>query len=92
MRYFETFLDNWFLPLCLAVVSGWIALRQKSIFDEHKDMLRRLSKLETGEAIMENKIDGLAESQKEIKDTVKETLEILKMIQIDQAVHRAQEE
>jgi hypothetical protein len=85
-------LDNWLLPICLAAVSGWIALRQKSIFDEHKDMLRRLSRLELGEAVMENKIDGLAESQKEINATVKETLTILKSIQIDQAVRESKKE
>jgi hypothetical protein len=87
MRYLDSFLDNWLLPLSLAVVSGWIAIRQQFIFSEHKDMLARLSKLEINEAVIESQLNAMAENQKEIKQDVKETLEILKAVQIVQAKH-----
>lgn len=88
MKYFEAFLDNWFLPICLVVVAGWIGIRQKFIFDEHKDMLTRINHLETECEVIDSKMNSMTDTQKEIRDDVKLIFQLVTDIRLEQAENR----
>ena len=85
MKYFDSFLDNWFLPICLMVVSGWLSLRQKFIFNEHKDMLSRIVHLESKCDVIETKMTTMTDIQKETRDDVKRIFKLVTDIRIQQA-------
>ena len=91
MKYLDSFLDNWLLPLSLALVSGWILLRQKAVFMEHKDMLKRINELEKNEIAVETKLKHISETQSSIRISVEKTLETVTQIRIDQASNKNKE-
>ena len=85
MKYFEHFLDDFFLPICLVIVGGWLSLRQAFIFNEHKNIMNRLNALESENKVFDIKIDNITNRQCEIKDSLDEVLKILRSVEIKQA-------
>ena len=85
MKYLESFLDNWILPICFALVSAFLTLRQKYIFDEHKNMLQKINELEREQEVLDTKLSTVLSTQSEIRGDIKHLLSLVTEIRIEQA-------